>query len=107
MLEICGRLYGAQHPVVCMDEQPVQLEKDTRESMPAMESHPQRVDYEYEQAGTARVFMYCDPLGGRQRSTTRKRRTKTDWANEVADLLEGRYACCKQVTLVPDDRNTH
>ena len=32
-LEACERPYDAQHPVVCMDEQPVQLVKDTRESL--------------------------------------------------------------------------
>ena len=35
------------------------------------------------------------------------RRTKADWAVEVADLLEGRYADCPRVTFVLDNLNTH
>ena len=45
-----------------MDEQPVQLVKVTHERLSATENHPQRVDYEYEWAGTAAVFMFCEPL---------------------------------------------
>ncbi len=37
----------------------------------------------------------------------RERRTKLDWAQEVAALLDGRYAGCEQVTLVLDNLNTH
>ncbi len=37
----------------------------------------------------------------------RPRRTKRDRAQEVADLLEGRYADCERITSVPDNLNTH
>ena len=30
-----------------------------------------------------------------------------DWAEEVASLLEGRYADCEKITLVCDNLNTH
>ena len=99
--------YDTQHPVVCIDEQPVQLLQETRVPPPATPEHPRRVDYEYERAGTAAVFLFCEPLSGWRAATARKRRTKTDWALEVASLLEGRYADCEQVTLVLDNLNTH
>ena len=51
-------------------------------------------DYEYERAGTASVFLFSEPLACWRRATARARRTKADWAVEVADLLEGRYADC-------------
>ena len=35
------------------------------------------------------------------------RRTKADWAREVGELLEGRYAGCERITLVSDNLNTH
>ena len=50
-------------------------------------------------AGTASVF--CSGPGWRQ-ATARPRRTKSDWAEEVAGLLEGRYAACSQIVLVCD-----
>ena len=64
-------------------------------------------DYEYERAGTAAVFLFCEPLSGWREATARARRTKTDWALEVACQLEGRYAKCPQITLVCDNLNTH
>ena len=107
VLETYERPYDAQRPVVCMDEQPVQLVKDTRAPVAATREHPERVDYEYERAGTAAVFLFCEPLQGWRQATARERRTKTDWALEVAALLEGRYAGCEKVTLVLDNLNTH
>ena len=101
------RPYDAERPVVCMDEQPVQLVKETREPVAATADRPRRVDYEYERARTAAVFLFCEPLAGWREATARERRTKTDWAREVAGLLEGRYADCGRITLVLDNLNTH
>ena len=100
VLETCERPHDAQRPVVCMDEQPVQMVKDTRAPVAATREHPERVDHEYERAGTAAVFLFCEALQGSCQATARERRTKTDWALEVAALPEGRYAGCEKVTLV-------
>lgn len=40
-----------------MDEQPTQLIKETRTTIPAEPGRPERVDYEYERNGTANNFM--------------------------------------------------
>lgn len=94
-------------PVLCMDEQPVQLIKETRRPIPATRHHAKRIDYEYERAGTASIFMFTEPLAGWREATARASKTKTDWALEVARLLEGRYRRCSSVTLVCDNLNTH
>jgi hypothetical protein len=107
VLETYERPYNPEHPLVCMDEQPVQLIKETRRPVPATENHPQRVDYEYERNGTASIFMFAEPLSGWREASARPRRTKTDWAIETARLLEGRYAECEKITLVCDNLNTH
>jgi len=107
VLETYARPYDPQHPVICMDEQPVQLVAEKRRVIPATEGHPQRVDYEYERKGTAEIFMFVEPLAGWRQATARPRRTKVDWAQEVAALLEGRYADCEKITLVCDNLNTH
>ena len=99
--------YDPDCPVVCMDEQPVQLVQETRPPVAATATRPRRVDYEYERAGTASVFLFSEPLAGWRQATARARRTKADWAVEVAGLLEGRYADCPRVTLVCDNLNTH
>ena len=107
VLDTYAQPYDPACPVVCMDEQPVQLVKETRSPMAATPERPRRVDYEYERAGTASVFLFSEPLAGWRQATARARRTKADWAVEVAGLLEGRYAECPQITLVCDNLNTH
>ena len=90
-----------------MDEQPVQLIKETRCPIPATRRHARRIDYEYERAGTASIFLFTEPLAGWREATARTAKTKLDWAVEVARLLEGRYRKCSAVTLVCDNLNTH
>lgn len=107
VLELYAQPYDAAFPVVCMDEQPVQLIKETREPMPATMAHPKRVDYEYERAGTACIFMFAEPLSGWRKVTARPRRTKVDWALEMEELLRSRYADAEKVMLVCDNLNTH
>ena len=107
VLDTYAQAYDPACPVVCMDEQPVQLVRETRPPIAATRERPCRVDYEYERAGTASVFLFSEPLAGWRQATARARRTKADWALEVAGLLEGRYADCPQVTLVCDNLNTH
>lgn len=107
VLETYEQPYDSGVPVLCMDEQPVQLLKETRFPIPATTTHAKRVDYEYERAGTATIFMFAEPLAGWREVAVRERRTKTDWATEMARLLEGRYAACEKVILVCDNLNTH
>ena len=107
VLETYSQPYDPDCPVVCMDEQPVQLLKETRTPIPATKTHGKRVDYEYERAGTANIFMFTEPLAGWREVTVRETKTKLDWAREMARLLEGRYARCKKVVLICDNLNTH
>jgi len=107
VLETYAQPYDARRPVLCMDEQPVQLLKETRVPIAATKKHPRRVDYEYERAGTASIFMFCEPLSGWRQVAVRERRTKIDWAKEVAELLQTRYASADKVILVCDNLNTH
>jgi len=51
--------------------------------------------------------MFTEPLAGWREVTVRPRKTKVDWALEIAGLLEGRYAACEKVILVCDNLNTH
>ena len=107
VLDTYAQPYDPRLPVVCMDEQPVQLLKETRLPIPATKHHPRRVDYEYERAGTASIFMFCEPLSGWREVHVRQQRTKVDWAVEVAQLLRTRYAKADKVLLVCDNLNTH
>jgi hypothetical protein len=107
VLDTYAERYDPRFPKLCMDEQPIQLLKETRVPIPATRKHPRRVDYEYERAGTASIFMFCEPLSGWRQVTVRERRTKIDWAIEVAELLRTRYASAEKVILICDNLNTH
>ena len=47
VLELYHLPYHPQMPLVCMDEQPVQLIKETRPPLPAAPGKPAKVDYEF------------------------------------------------------------
>jgi DDE superfamily endonuclease len=107
VLDVYVRPYDLLYPVLCMDEQPIQLLKETRVPIAGTKAHPRRVDYEYERAGTASIFMFCEPLSGWRFVSVRERRTKVDWAQEMEQLLRTRYASAAKVILVCDNLNTH
>lgn len=107
VLETYEKSYNPHVPILCMDEQPVQWLKETRVPVAAPAKHGTRVDDEYERAGTAAIFMVAEPLAGWRAVAVRARKTKSDWAIEMARWLEGRYASCGKVILVCDNLNTH
>ncbi len=107
VLELYQRPYNPLFPVVCMDERPVQLVKETRIPLPPAPGRPLRVDYEYERAGTASVFLFTETLKEWRGTSVRPRRTRTDWAHEVRSVLEQRYSDATKVILVCDNLNTH
>lgn len=99
--------YNKSIPVICMDEQPFQLLKETQIVIPASRKHAKRVDYEYERAGTASIFMFTEPLSGWRQAKVRFRRKKVDWACEVDRLLKTDYANVEKIILICDNLNTH
>ena len=90
-----------------MDEQPIQLLKETRVPIAAPKNYAKRADYEYERNGTASIFIFAEPLAGFLQATARPQQTKADWALDVGHLLNTRYANCERITLVMDNLNTH
>jgi hypothetical protein len=107
VLDTYAEPYDPLYPKLCMDEQPIQLLKETRVPIAATPEHPRRVDYEYERAGTAIIFMFCEPLAGWREVRVRERRTKIDWAIEMEELLRTRYASAEKVIVICDNLNTH
>lgn len=95
-----------KHPRFAQDEQPVQLIKDVKAPIQETLTHRRRVDYEYERAEVANIFMFCEPLAGLREAFTRNK-NEDGLAFIGAVLLEGRYADCEAVTLVCDNLITH
>src|SRR5471032_544149 len=94
-------------PSSALTNSPCKLTKETRQPVPATKTHPKRVDYEYERAGTACLFMFAESLSGWRKISARPRRTKADWALEMEMLLRTRYASAQKVIVVCDNLNTH
>lgn len=107
ILDLYQQPYDPKKPLVCMDEQPVQLIKEKRKPIPARPGEPMRVDYEYERGGTANIFILTEPLVGQRYVNIRERRTKQDWAYEVKELMEVYYPEAERIRLVCDNLNTH
>lgn len=107
VLDIYGWEYDEKCPVVCMDEQPTQLVKETRQPLRCEVGKPAKYDYEYERNGTANHFMFTESLAGWRKVSVRETKTRLDWAEEVKSLLEEDYPEAELVILVCDNLNTH
>ena len=53
------------------------------------------------------MFLFTEALAGWRAVRVRAQRTAVDWAQEVAALLEGRYAQAERVLVICDQLNTH
>ena len=106
VLDVYRRPYNADIPVVCMDETPRQLIRETRTPITASPGQLERHDYEYERCGVCNVFMASEPLAGTRMTKVTERKTKVDWARFLQDIAE-RYQDAQKITLVMDNLNTH
>ena len=106
VLDVYRRPYDKAFPVVCMDEAPRQLIRETRVPVPAEPGRPARHDYEYRRCGTCNVFMATEPLAGKRMTRVTERKTKIDWAYFLADIAP-RHPDAKKITSVMDNLNTH
>jgi DDE superfamily endonuclease len=99
--------YEADYPQVCLDEKLVTLHADVVEPVPVQPGRPARIDYEYERAGTANLFVMVEPLTGQRHVEVTERRTAADYARQLQWLADVRYPDAKKIRLVQDNLNTH
>lgn len=64
-------------------------------------------DNDYIRNGTACIFIFTEPLSGWRYADAQERRTKIDWAKQIAWLMEEQYPNAKKVLLIMDNLNTH
>lgn len=107
VLETYALPYDPEIPLICMDEQPIQLLEDSRPSEPMRPGQVRREDYEYVRKGSCSVFLFTEPLAGWRHVEASERRTKADWALQIQELLDVHYPDAKRVRLVMDNLNTH
>jgi transposase len=107
VLDVYTRPYDPLRPQICMDETSKQLLRDAKEPLPMEPGTEERRDYEYERGGVVNLFLFCEPLQGRRWVDVTQRRTRTDWAHQIKELVDLCYPEAEQIVLVMDNLNTH
>ena len=107
VLSVYVRPYDEEYPLVCMDEINKQLIKETCKPLPMQPGEIESYDFEYERAGVRNMFLACEPLTGKRYVKVTERRTKRDWAEFIAEVVDVLYPNAKKVVLVMDHLNTH
>lgn len=80
VLALYDQPFDAREPVVCFDERPVQLIRETRLPLAAQPGTPERYDYEYKREGTCNLFGFFEPLTGWRHLKVTQHRTCEDFA---------------------------
>lgn len=107
LLDLYRMPYDADHPVVCVDEKSKQLLADSRASIAAKPGRTERFDYEYKRNGTCNLFVAVVPKAGRRIVQVTDKRTKTDFARFVEQLVNVHFRSAEYIQLVVDNLNTH
>lgn len=107
VLDVYKLPYDQNSPVVCMDESPKQLIKETRLSIPMKSGSAKKEDYEYSRCGTCNIFMVNEPLQGKRYVEITERRTKKDWSMLIKKIADELYPKAELINLVMDNLNTH
>lgn len=107
VLDVYKRPFSKDYPVICMDESPKQLIKETRLPIKMKKGMEKRIDYEYIRCGVCNIFMVNEPLKGKRTVKITERKTKKDWALFIKEISDEHYKDAKKITLVMDNLNTH
>ena len=107
VLEVYAMDYDEEIPVICMDEQPVQLLGERIKPLPLLPGKSAKEDYQYTRGGVCNIFIFTQPLAGWRHVHASERRTKIDWALQIQELLDVHYPKAKKIRLVMDNLNTH
>ena len=106
VLDVYKMPYNEEYPVVCMDESPKQLIKQTRIPIEAKPGSYAKEDFEYERNGLVQIFMANEPLKGKRFVKVSQTKTKKSWAYFIKEL-SGRYTQARKIRLIMDNLNTH
>jgi transposase len=107
VIEVYHRPDDPKRPVVCIDEQPIQLIGETRTPIAAKPGRPLRYDYEYKRNGTANLFLAFAPLVGWRHVEVTERRTAKDFGTFLRWIVDEVCVDAERVILVTDNLNIH
>lgn len=107
VLDVYKRPYDKHFPIVCMDESPKQMIKETRIPIPMKPGSDTKVDFEYERCGVANIFIASEPLKGKRYVEVTERKTKIDWAIFIKKIADEWYKNAEKIILIMDNLSTH
>jgi hypothetical protein len=107
ILNLYHQPYERQRPMICFDEQSLQLLQQTRLPLPVRAGHPRREDYEYKRHSTRNLFLFAEPKVGHRHTLVTRRRTKRDFAYAMRYLVDELYPDADCIDVVLDNLNTH
>jgi len=107
VLDVYKRPYNIARPIICMDESPKQLIKETRQPISMSPGLEKKYDYEYTRCGVCNVFMVNEPLAGKRYVKVTDQKTKNDWALLIREIADNLYVDAEIITLVMDNLATH
>jgi DDE superfamily endonuclease len=107
VLDLYCRPFDPARPLVCFDETSKQLVGEVRTPLPMIPGHLRCYDTEYERHGTANLFLFTAPLLGWRQVKVTDRRTRTDFAHAIRDLVDVHFPAAERIVLVLDNLNTH
>ena len=107
VLDLYSEPSDAQRPQVCFDESPVHLVSEVRQPLPTRPGPPARYDDEYRREGTANLFLFVQPLRGWRQVNVTARRTASDFAQQMQELVDVHCPQAEVSRLVVDNLNPH
>ena len=102
VLAVYTRPSDRARPVVCLDEPSTHLLRDVRAPRPPAPRQAARIDAEYERHGVVNRCLLCEPLTGRRWVQVTEQRPKTDWAQQLKQLVDERFPAAERIVLVQD-----
>jgi hypothetical protein len=107
VLDVYKMPYNEAIPVICMDESPKQLIKETRIPLERQPGYDAKEDFEYERCGVVNIFMANEPLSGKRFVKVTEQKTKKDWALFIKEIADVHYPNSGKIRLVMDNLATH
>lgn len=90
--------YDEEHPLICMDESSKQPIKEVRSPIPAKPGEVEKYDTEYERNGLSNLFMFFEPLAGKQHVEVTDPRTAVGWAHQIRHVVDDLYPRAQRIT---------
>ena len=107
VLDLYSQEADPKRPVICFDESPNQLIGEVRAPIPAEPGQPERYDYEYRRNGTLNLFVFLDAHRPWRHVKATARRTGTDFAECMRDLVDVHYPQADCIRVVLDNLSSH